>query len=218
MKFNRRQTLGLGVAAFGLYFPLISAKAQLLLPVRLIVLRQPGTISNQCVAPCIRGLLYDVSSLAGFDMENLVLPAIKALPPICGVIERPFDDNKPDKSSIPRGVYSATIRDDATKKWMTTPDRRWRLELSGVPGGRSAIQFHFGKDVAWSTGCFIVGMPLESPKSFTREGYCNVAQSEQTMAKLRDIVTSPANNLGDIKIAVSDDGDLFPNLKGTPLC
>ncbi len=38
-------------------------------------------------------------------------------------------------------------------------DRAWRLELGGTaPKGN--IQFHYGKDASWSTGCIVIGNKL----------------------------------------------------------
>jgi hypothetical protein len=218
MNIGRREVLSGGLASIvGALVP-YTACAQRLLPIRLIVLRQPAALSNHCVAPCIRGLVYDISHLTRFDLHNLALPAVKALPPICGVIERPYHDNRASESSIPRGIYTARIRDDATKRWMTTLDRRWRLELDGVPGGRSAIRFHYGQDVDWSKGCFIVGSIVGSDGSLTREAYCGVDSSEASISKLRRVVTGAAMNSNDMKIVVADDGELFPRLSGSPIC
>src|SRR5262245_22571287 len=88
-------------------------------PVRLLVLRRPGiAVTNACVAPCIRGRIYDISDLRDVEINQLVLPALRIRLPICDTIERPYRGNRPNVSSIPSGVYSAGIRDDATKNWM----------------------------------------------------------------------------------------------------
>jgi hypothetical protein len=217
MECDRRNVISFVLGTLGTSICGLPAVAQLLVPVRLVVLRQPGVLSNECLAPCIRGVIYDVSHLAGFDISNIILPAVKVLPPICGVVERPYKGNQPNVSSIPRGVYKASIRNDPTKKWMKTENQRWRLELAGVPK-RSAIQFHYGQDVDWSEGCFIVGTNSGVSGGLTKERYCGVEQSENAIENLRKIVTAPGRNINEITIAVGDDGDLFPNLRGAPIC
>jgi hypothetical protein len=129
---------------------------------RLLVIRNIDYL-NRCTR-CIPGTLYGVP--LGIDLATAeLLPAL--LTRITDVIEPSYEDNMPGLSSIPVGTYPATVRADGTKKWMWTGgavnqgdlilDRAWRLQLSGVPDNRSAIQFHYGKDASWSAGCIIVG-------------------------------------------------------------
>lgn len=193
------------------------AKGQSLQPVRLLVVRKPGfSLTNACVAPCIRGKLYDVSNLDGFDQLIALIPLLGA--PVCDVIERPWKNNAPSKSSIPVGVYNASVRNDATKGWMSNLNRRWRIELSGVPH-RSSIQFHYGNDVNWSEGCFIVGDLLQPNGSSGMEAaYCGLDGGEAAIERLRAIVEAPGFDPSDIKIGVTDDYGIFPDFNSDPVC
>lgn len=194
-----------------------AAKSQSLVPIRLLVIRKPGlTITNQCVARCIRGRLYDVSDITGFDFNQIVLPAVKVRPPICDTIEQPYRGNRPFVSSIPRGAYRARVRDDVTKPWMNTLDKRWRIELERT-SPRTAIQFHYGNDVSWSEGCFIVGT-VSSPEHSMTASYCRLENGEAAIAALRRAVTAPGRNPADVMVGVADDAGLFPDLGGAPSC
>ena len=179
--------------------------------VRLLVVRTPAGIpANNCVSRCIRGRLYDVS-----DVSGSVLPAAIATsgrPPICDVIERPWAGNAAGRSAIPKGIYPATIRTDESKTWMKDkPDRAWRLELSGVPGGRSRIQFHYGLDETWSEGCLIVGRTLSQNRPLGSGEYCRLDGPEGAVAAIRNAVKAPGNDTGRIEVIVADLADLFPN-------
>ncbi|KIC09812.1 hypothetical protein RA19_13635 [Leisingera sp. ANG-M1] len=127
------------------------------------------------------------------------------------MIERPWAGNAPNVSAVPAGEYRAFVRDDASKSWMDTLDKRWRLELEAVPGGRTHIQFHYGKDEKWSEGCFIVGDHLvDVPTLNDLSGpYCKVENGESAIARLRAAVTSPMVDSSQIKIAVSNRDGLF---------
>ena len=181
-------------------------------PVRLLVVRRPAAIpSSNCAASCIRGKLFDISDITG----ALVPAAIVALgrTEICDVIERPWKDNAPSVSSIPKGIYAAKIRTDSSKTWMVgKPDRAWRLELQIVPGDRSNIQFHYGLDESWSEGCFIVGKP--QPRSFQTidASYCQLTDGESSVAAIRKAVTKPGADSSKIEITVADQDDIFTNL------
>lgn len=213
-----RRMFGVGVlATSGLISLPTILKSQALRPIRLLVVRKPGfSLTNSCVAPCIRGKLYDVSDTPDFRVDNVVLSLLKA--PICDLIERPWRNNSPSKSSIPVGLYAARVRDDATKGWMTNIDRRWRMELSGVPH-RSHIQFHYGRDVDWSEGCFIVGDLLQPDGSTGMEAaYCGLEGGEAAVARLRAVVEGPGTNPADIMIGVTDDYGLFPDFGSNPDC
>ena len=125
---------------------------------RLLLVRD-ASYKEKCTS-CIPGRVFGVP-------EGVEITSAEwlewALDPISDTIELGYEENEIEGSSIPTGVYSAVIRTDPTKEWMkatngeTNLDRAWRLELKDVPGGRTRIQFHFGKDVGWSTGCIIVG-------------------------------------------------------------
>lgn len=148
--------------------------------------RQPNW-DKTCVS-CIPGEL--------FGMDG-ILPE-----KLCDTVELSFEDNKANASAIPSGTYVANIRTDRTKAWMKDDISEWRLELAGVPGGRRAIQFHYGKDAGWSRGCIIVGTnnPLVCGSS-----ECKFSDSPLAgVKKLRDYVmqyTKASDNLVEIVIA-----------------
>lgn len=207
--FNRR--LFLKASTVVLFTPAIS-RAQSLPAVKLLVLRNPPAIgTNNCVATCIRGSIYDVS-----HDQNFVDPALwSVLPgaqPICDVIERPWVDNKHNVSSIPSGTYTGFVRNDRSKKWMTNENRSWRIELNKVAGKRQNIQFHYGKDENWSQGCFIVGDHLvKDPTISDLSGaYCKLKNGESAISRLRKAVLSPYVNNDKISILVADRDGLFP--------
>ncbi|WP_367615826.1 DUF5675 family protein [Plastoroseomonas hellenica] len=154
--------------------------------------------------------------MTGFDFGQILLPAVKSRTPVCDTIERPYRDNQPSVSSIPRGTYRARVRDDASKPWMNTPNKRWRIELAGT-AHRTAIQFHYGNDVTWSEGCFIVGT-VSNPEHSMTTGYCRLEDGEDAVAALRRAVTGPGRNANDITVGVADDAGLFPDLNGAPAC
>ena len=141
MRINRRLVLG-STLALGL---VAGASAQGVVRARLKLERRAGW-QNNCVK-CIPGMLYGVDSPARVKL--------------CDTVELSFEDNSSGRSSIPAGTYTAFERTDRTKPWMKDEATEWRLELEKVPGGRSAIQFHYGKDAGWSEGCIIVGRQNE---------------------------------------------------------
>ena len=195
-----------------------TSNGQLLTPVKLLVVRKPAfSLSNVCVAPCIRGKIFDVSSMSTLDdMSDVFLGLLGNA--VCDVIERPWKDNLPTVSSIPPGAYSASVRDDATKDWMNSVNRRWRLELSGVPH-RTNIQFHYGEDVGWSEGCFIVGDLLQSDASTgILDTYCELSNAEAAIERLRGIVESNGGQQATVTIGVTDDYNLFPDFDTSPNC
>lgn len=194
-------------------------RTQSLTPVRLMVVRRMGlSPTNQCVAPCIRGSIYDVSYMAG-SLDDTLLPLLKTLKPVCDVIERPWKDNKPYVSAIPKGIYSASVRTDKTKPWMDNENKLWRLELAGALMQRSAIQFHYGKDVNWSEGCFIVGSLLQSGDAAgVTARYCSVENGEAAVAALRAVVTATGRDSKKISVGVTDDSGLFPGLQPKEPC
>lgn len=211
---SRRDVFVAGVAGAAPIFGL----AQQLVPVRLMVVRRMGLLpTNQCVAPCIRGSIYDLSDIAG-KLDDTLLPLLKTRKPICDVIERPWKDNKPNVSAIPKGVYAASVRTDKTKPWMTHENRVWRIELGGTPQ-RSAIQFHYGQDVGWSEGCFIVGTLLQAgDEAGVTTRYCAVDNGEAAVAALRAVVTATGRDPKKISLGVADDSGLFPGLQPREPC
>jgi hypothetical protein len=183
----------------------------------MVVRRMGLSPTNQCVAPCIRGSIYDVSDLSG-SLDDTLLPLLKARKPVCDIIERPWKDNTPNVSAIPKGVYAATVRTDKTKPWMTNENRLWRLELAGTPK-RSAIQFHYGQDVAWSEGCFIVGSLLQAGDAAgVTARYCAVEDGEVAVVALRSVVTATGRDPKKISVGVTDDSGLFPGLQPKEPC
>src|SRR5215207_9660336 len=123
----RRSILTAASAAFGSSSWTAISFAQQLVPVKLMVLRRPGLApTNQCLAPCIRGSIYDVSDLAS-PMDQNIIPVLKARRPVCDVIERPWKDNEPSKSAIPKGTYQGEVRTDRTKTWMNADNKAWRI-------------------------------------------------------------------------------------------
>lgn len=196
----------------------IPLMAQILKPVRLLVVRRMGlSPANQCVAPCIRGSIYDISDQAG-ALDQTILPLLISRKPVCDVIERPWKDNASNISSIPKGIYTAHVRNDRTKTWMNNEDRAWRIELGGV-SRRTAIQFHYGEDVAWSQGCFILGTLLQAGDAAgITNRYCKVENGEAAVAALRAAVNGTGLNPKSITIGVVDDANLFPGLQPKAPC
>jgi hypothetical protein len=194
-----------------------AVNAQALVRARLLVVRKPGfSLANDCVAPCIRGKIYDVSSLGNYQLEDISLVLLGA--PICDTVERPWRDNRPDVSSIPVGKYSAKVRDVATKSWMDSLDKRWRIELEGVPH-RSHIQFHYGNDVGWSEGCFIVGDLVQPDGSAGMQAaYCSVTGGEAAIARLRAAITGPGLDTSALEVGITNDYGIFPDFTSDPSC
>lgn len=67
---------------------------------------------------------------------------------LCATLERPWEDNKPNVSRIPAGVY--------TCKRGVWPTFGLTFEITGVDG-RFAILFHKGNFASDSMGCVILG-------------------------------------------------------------
>ncbi len=139
-----------GVTALGLLPSVAAAEmngAQLLL-----VRQTPEPVSCVKNGPrYIVGKLYGVPSQLDLATADPTL----GLHFLSDTMELPYEANAQHVSSIPAGIYRATVRVDKTKEWMTSTDRTWRLELMGVPN-RSVIQFHFGTNYTWSKGCIIL--------------------------------------------------------------
>jgi hypothetical protein len=216
MIVNRRVLIS-GIAGFFVGSPMQGvASAQQLRGTVLLVVRSPAVgPSNECLAPCLRGRIFDATDLG--DVSTIMPSTLLARVPLCDTIERPWKNNSPRVSSIDRGVYQARIREDATKNWMTTLDRRWRLELSGT-AHRTAIQLHYGEDVGWSEGCFIVGDLLDSGAGGFTQKYCRVDNGEAAIARLRAAVTATGRDPARITVAVTDQTELFPGQTRLPAC
>lgn len=66
-------------------------------------------------------------------------------------LERPWQDNQQNISSIPAGTYPGILRYDHKD--------HWRIELQNVPG-RTNVQIHTGNEPDQSKGCILVGTQL----------------------------------------------------------
>jgi hypothetical protein len=168
LEVRRRDVLRFSLAVpFGMIAGAVPGQAQTMRPVNYVIVRSTDYV-NRCV-DCIPGKLYGASPQA-----NLKGDGWRLLPHtlLADTIELSFEENAPGASSIPTGFYVAKVRQDATKDWMwtggkvnkgqTIADRVWRIELQGVPHGRTNIQFHYGRDASWSNGCIIVGRQPEN--------------------------------------------------------
>jgi hypothetical protein len=140
----------------------------------------------------MKGDLYGVP--AKVKLEDVTLPM--GLTHIARVEELPYELNVPNVSSIPAKTYSAVIRTDKTKPWMTNENRSWRLELQGT-NPRSAIQFHYGKDFRWSAGCVIL--------TGTNDLACKEGRDspEEAVAALRNYVITGHNSSTKIHVKVA---------------
>jgi len=67
---------------------------------------------------------------------------------ICLTLERPWENNKPNVSCIPEGIYLC--------KRVKSPKFGDTFEVTDVPG-RTHILFHKGNKVQESLGCVILG-------------------------------------------------------------
>ena len=67
---------------------------------------------------------------------------------VCLTLERPWEDNKPNASCIPSGVYKC--------KRVVSPRVGSTFEVKDVPG-RSHILFHTGNTIHDTEGCILLG-------------------------------------------------------------
>lgn len=95
---------------------------------------------------------------------------------ICYTCERPWDDNKPDTSCIPKGIYNCIPHNSSSH-----PDT-W--EITGVPN-RSEILIHNGNINTQSSGCVLVGDSLGKIN-----GMPAVLNSVSTLEMLRSVLPS----------------------------
>lgn len=162
-------------------------------PVQLLLIREAKQPISCGSVRYIPGQLYGVPSNMALDKVASPL----GLTAITRVEELPYLDNASNVSSIPPGTYEAVVRTDATKNWMTTANRRWRLELKGT-NPRSNIQFHYGLDYKWSEGCIIItgdapaGLLCKSPKT----------TSEEAVERLRKYVEENSNTSQPVKVKI----------------
>lgn len=117
---------------------------------------------------------------------------------ICHALEKPWQNNLPEISSIPAGTYKAGLRTDNGK---------WRIELEDVPGVpgvqpvRKNIQIHSGNTPADSKGCILVGSEIDT-------SLCRVIDSRNAMAKMAEAVygNPPIPNASlKLKVRIEDD-------------
>jgi len=88
-------------------------------------------------------------------------------------LELPWKDNIPGQSSIPEGIYGATLRYDKSR------DGFFTIQLKGT-GPRTGIQIHVGNRPDEISGCILLGM---SAKYLQQE----VGASKAAVAKLRSL-------------------------------
>jgi hypothetical protein len=118
---------------------------------------------------------------------------------IAYTLERPWQGNASDISSIPPGTYGAELRYDKER------DDYWTIQLRGVPG-RTAVQLHIGNTTADTTGCLLVGTRLTS-------NLCSVIDSGGALRRIKqafygddDPVMSPNKS---IRVTIVDDRVTF---------
>lgn len=101
-------------------------------------------------------------------LGNLLRPSGEVL---CQTLELAWDDNEPEVSCIPPGIYKCVKHDSARH-----PDT-W--EVTGVPD-RSEILIHAGNTINDTNGCILVG------NAFGRiDGDSAVLNSKETIKMLR---------------------------------
>lgn len=79
--------------------------------------------------------------------------------PICLILEPPWEDNKPDLSCIPAGLYECVRVKSELIKRIFEGTRDETFEIRGVPD-RELIRFHPGNTVKDTKGCPIVAKCL----------------------------------------------------------
>jgi hypothetical protein len=97
---------------------------------------------------------------------------------LCYTLELAWLWNAKSKSCIPPGRYRGFLRFDKTDGW--------RIQLSGVPGGREGVQIHVGNYPRDIEGCVLVGITA-APNA--------VLSSAEAYAKLRHTYTGAGGNI-----------------------
>jgi hypothetical protein len=154
--------------------------------------KEPMTCSSK--VKLIRGSLYGVPST--MKLEDVA--STLGLQHISKTEELPYEANAKNVSSVPANIYRAKIRNDKTKSWMTNVNRTWRLELDKVPR-RSAIQFHYGKNYAWSQGCIILVGTRTSDLMCT----AGLDSPEEAVAALRNYVHAGNRTPAEVLIRIA---------------
>ena len=97
---------------------------------------------------------------------------------LCYTLELAWLWNAKNKSCIPPGKYQGFLRFDKVDGW--------RVQLSGVPGGREGVQIHVGNYPSDIEGCILVG---------TTPSQNAVLNSAEAYAKLRQAYAAAAGNI-----------------------
>lgn len=103
----------------------------------------------------------------------------------CLVLEIPPIGTTPTINTIPAGTYKVKVRVDG--------DRGWRLEIMGVPGGKS-VYIRLGNCPENTKSCLLPG---------TKAGdvQCSVAETPAAMKELKDIF-QVFGSLGETMITI----------------
>lgn len=111
-------------------------------------------------------------------------------------LERKWNDNKKNISSIPNGSYPGILRYDKSD--------HWRIELAGVPG-RDGVQIHVGNQPDQSQGCILVGLSLGKDN-------CSVLDSQTAYQRLKNAFygSSDPKATPDMTIVVKVSGVTKP--------
>lgn len=105
---------------------------------------------------------------------------------VCYVLERPWQNNETEISSIAAGRYKAFIREDGS--------HGWRIQLVDVPG-RDNIQIHVGNTTTESKGCLLPGRSISS-------SLCEVYKSAEAMSLVQQAMTGISLSASDTQISV----------------
>lgn len=92
---------------------------------------------------------------------------------IAYTLELPDLNNQKNISSIPKGIYSAFVRNEGNKGW--------RIELRDVPG-RENVQIHVGNYTNEIKGCILIGTKVDLNNCSVLNNY-----EREAINKLRDI-------------------------------
>ncbi len=158
--------------------------------VKMLLVRE-AEANRQCDISVMHGKLYKVPSSQNLNTLNMSI----GLQQITQVEEIPFEGNVSNASAIPDGIYEAKIRKDESKDWMVgEPLRSWRLELLST-NPRSNIQFHYGQDSSWSSGCIILTGDGQQQNFCSSNGSEN--SSENAVAKVKEYVEAGLTNSSD---------------------
>lgn len=173
------------LSLFCIFIPSVSASNDV---VQLLLVRNAQKNFN-CDVAVFPGKLFAVPT--NLDLEDV--DSSIGVEILTNTQELPFEGNISNASSIPEGTYDGFIRNDESKTWMNgNLNRSWRIQLKKVPN-RSAIQFHYGKDKAWSKGCII--LTGEPSNSLMCE---NKNSSEKAVESVRRYVESKVNSSDDV--------------------